>query len=145
MDRINGLALKKDRHAPSRKSGVIDKGPNIRSVHRDCGTGLLRMIRVVQNIHTLTFILIAATLEVSGDAVSRIGIYKHVGLARIALMATGATLLFGYGFSINLAPLEFGQVVGLYITTLFIIWQVMEARIFFKVAHSQQIALTESL
>jgi small multidrug resistance family-3 protein len=103
------------------------------------------MIRVVQNIHTLTFILIAATLEVSGDAVSRIGIYKHVGLARIALMATGATLLFGYGFSINLAPLEFGQVVGLYITTLFVIWQVMEARIFFKVAHSQQIALTESL
>jgi hypothetical protein len=83
------------------------------------------MIRVVQNIHTLIFLLIAATLEVGGDAVIRIAIYKHVGLARVALMMTGVLLLFGYGFSINLAPLEFREVVGLYIATLFVIWQVI--------------------
>ena len=37
----------------------------------------------------------------------------------------GAVLLFGYGSFLNLAPLEFGQVVGLYIATLFVIWQVI--------------------
>ena len=37
----------------------------------------------------------------------------------------GAALLFGYGASLNLAPLEFGQVVGLYIATLFVIWQII--------------------
>ena len=84
-----------------------------------------RMIIVVQNIHPLVFLLIATTLEVSGDALVRMAIYKHVGLSRIALVVTGATLLLGYGFAVNLAPLEFGQVVGLYIATLFIVWQVI--------------------
>ena len=37
----------------------------------------------------------------------------------------GAILLFGYGFFLNLAPVEFGKVVGLYIATLFIVWQVI--------------------
>jgi len=83
------------------------------------------MIIVVQNIHPLVFLLIATTLEVSGDALVRMAIYKHVGLSRIALVVTGATLLLGYGFAVNLAPLEFGQVVGLYIATLFIVWQVI--------------------
>jgi small multidrug resistance family-3 protein len=84
-----------------------------------------RMIKIVQNIHPLVFLLIATTLEVSGDALVRIGIYNHVGLARIAPMVAGAALLFGYGSTINLAPLEFRQVVGLYIATLFVVWQVI--------------------
>jgi len=83
------------------------------------------MIIVVQNIHPLGFLLIATTLEVSGDALVRMAIYKHVGLTRIALVVIGATLLLGYGFAVNLAPLEFGQVAGLYIATLFIVWQVI--------------------
>ncbi len=40
-------------------------------------------------------------------------------------MMAGAVLLFGYGFTLNLAPVEFGKVVGLYIATLFIVWQVI--------------------
>ena len=79
----------------------------------------------MQNLSPLVFLLIATILEVSGDALVRKGIYNYTGLARIALMATGAALLFGYGFSLNLAPLEFGQVVGLYIATLFVVWQVI--------------------
>jgi small multidrug resistance family-3 protein len=43
----------------------------------------------------------------------------------------GAALLFGYGLFLNLAPLEFGQVVGLYIATLFIVWQIMSF-VFFR-------------
>jgi hypothetical protein len=83
------------------------------------------MIRGLQNVHPLIFLLVATTLEVSGDAVVRMAIYDSVGLARIGLMLAGAILLFGYGSFLNLAPLEFGQVVGLYIATLFVIWQII--------------------
>jgi hypothetical protein len=76
---------------------------------------------------SLIFLLIATILEVSGDAVVRIAIFQHAGLARVGLMAAGATLLFGYGFALNLAPLEFRQVVGLYIATLFVVWQGINA------------------
>jgi hypothetical protein len=83
------------------------------------------MIRGLQNVHPLIFLLVATTLEVSGDAVVRMAIYDSVGLARIGLMLAGAILLFGYGSFLNLAPLQFGQVVGLYIATLFVIWQII--------------------
>jgi hypothetical protein len=83
------------------------------------------MIRGLQNIHPLIFLVVATTLEVSGDAVVRMAIYDHVGLARVGPMLAGAILLIGYGSFLNLAPLEFGQVVGLYIATLFVIWQVI--------------------
>jgi small multidrug resistance family-3 protein len=31
----------------------------------------------------------------------------------------------GYGLLLNLAPLDFGRVVGLYIAMLFVVWQVI--------------------
>ena len=83
------------------------------------------MITIVQNIRPFVFLLVATTLEVSGDALVRMAIYKHAGLARIVFIVIGAALLLGYGFALNLAPLEFGQVAGLYIATLFIVWQVI--------------------
>ncbi len=75
--------------------------------------------------HPIVFLLIATVLEVSGDAVVRMGIHNHTGLWRLGLFVLGAALLFGYGTFLNLAPLEFGQVVGLYIATLFVVWQVV--------------------
>ena len=71
----------------------------------------------------LVFLLIATTLEVSGDAVVRMAIYDHAGPVRVALFLAGAVLLLGYGSTLNLAPFDFGRVVGLYIATLFIVWQ----------------------
>jgi small multidrug resistance family-3 protein len=44
---------------------------------------------------------------------------------RIGLFGLGAALLFGYDMFLNLAPLEFREVVGLYIATLFVVWQVI--------------------
>ena len=81
----------------------------------------------MKHFNPFLVLLIATILEVSGDAIVRMAIYQHAGLARIGLMLAGATLLFGYGVYINLAPLEFGQVVGLYIATLFVVWQVINA------------------
>ena len=81
------------------------------------------MLRTLQTIHPFVFILIATILEVTGDAIIRTSVYNHTGIARIGLMLAGGILLLGYGTSINLAPVEFGQVVGLYIATLFVVWQ----------------------
>jgi small multidrug resistance family-3 protein len=83
------------------------------------------MLKALQHIHPIVFLIVATTLEVSGDAIVRMGIYQHAGLMRVGLFVVGAALLFGYGSALNLAPLEFGQVVGLYIATLFVIWQII--------------------
>ena len=84
------------------------------------------MLKLVRGI-PLGFLLIATLLEVSGDAVVRVAIYDQGGwsLGRLGLFIAGAGLLFGYGSFLNLAPLEFGQVVGLYIATLFVVWQIV--------------------
>ncbi len=83
------------------------------------------MSNALQGIPVMILLLVATILEVSGDAIVRTAIYGHVGLARLGLFFTGAVLLFGYGTLLNLAPLQFGQVVGLYLATLFVVWQVI--------------------
>ncbi len=89
-------------------------------------------MKALENIHPIFFLIVATTVEVSGDAVVRIALYDHpgAGLVRIALFAAGAALLFAYGTFLNLAPLEFRQVVGLYIATLFVVWQVINFAFF---------------
>lgn len=84
-----------------------------------------------QVLTAVGFLLVATTLEVSGDSLVRMGIYNHAGVTKLGLMLVGAVLLFGYGYSLNLAPVEFRQVVGLYIATLFVVWQVINF-IFFR-------------
>src|SRR5216684_2261259 len=79
----------------------------------------------LQSMHPIVLLLIATTLEVSGDAVVRMAIHSQSGPARAGLFTAGALLLFGYGSFLNLAPLEFGKVVGLYIATLFVVWQLI--------------------
>ncbi len=69
-------------------------------------------------------LLVATVLEVTGDAVVRIGL-GQAGATRLAAFTGGAVLLFGYGYALNSAPIDFGRVVGLYIATLFVVWQVI--------------------
>lgn len=83
------------------------------------------MVKLIQGVHPFIFILIATVLEVTGDAIIRKSIYNYTGVARIGLFVIGGFLLFGYGSSLNLAPVEFNQVVGLYIATLFVVWQII--------------------
>lgn len=70
------------------------------------------MPNAFHRVHPLIFALIATLLEVSGDAVVRIGIYNHAGGIQLASFVGGALLLFGYGLFVNLAP-------------LFVVWQVI--------------------
>ena len=73
----------------------------------------------------LGFLVVATTAEATGDALVRVGLYGHGVWPRAGFFVAGAALLFGYGLSLNLAPAEFGRVVGMYIATLFIVWQVV--------------------
>ena len=84
-----------------------------------------QMMKAVQGLHPVIFILMATIFEASGDAIVRMAIFKYSGLIRIGIMLMGAIFLFMYGFLLNLAPVAFGQVVGLYIATLFVVWQVI--------------------
>ena len=83
-------------------------------------------------LQAIAFLIAATVLEVSGDAVIRIALHNQSGLgaARLGLFALGGALVFGYGTFLNLAPLEFGEVVGLYIATLFIVWQAINFAFF---------------
>ncbi|HMH30634.1 MAG TPA: hypothetical protein VK580_18745 [Steroidobacteraceae bacterium] len=81
------------------------------------------MATALQGIPAVVLLLAATILEVSGDAIVRTAIYNHVGLVRAGFFFAGAALLLGYGTLLNLAPFEFGQVVGLYLATLLVVWQ----------------------
>jgi small multidrug resistance family-3 protein len=83
------------------------------------------MLKILQGAHPIVLLLVATTLEASGDAVVRMALHSHAGSARGALFLAGALLLFGYGVFLNLAPLDFGRVIGLYLGTLFVVWQLI--------------------
>ena len=76
------------------------------------------------------FLIIATTLEATGDAFVRLGINQNQMALRVLLFLAGVILLFGYGVSVNLPAVAFGRVVGLYISTLFIVWQVVNFIVF---------------
>jgi hypothetical protein len=82
------------------------------------------------DIRIVLFLILATSLETFGDAIVRIGIGQTAWLPRGALFLAGAILLFGYGLSLNLAPVEFNRVVGLYVAILFIVWQIVNLIVF---------------
>jgi hypothetical protein len=88
------------------------------------------MFGFLQSMPITLLLVIATTLEVSGDAIVRMAIHEHTGLARAALLLIGAALLLGYGSFLNIAPVEFGRIVGLYISTLFVVWQIINFFVF---------------
>jgi hypothetical protein len=90
------------------------------------------MMQSAPTLQVIAFLIAATLLEVSGDAIIRIALHDHAGLTalRLALFALGAALVFGYGTFLNLAPLEFREVVGLYVAVLFVMWQVINFAFF---------------
>ncbi len=74
---------------------------------------------------TFGLLIVATTLESFGDATIRTGLFSRSGGAQAGTLLGGAVLLFGYGALLNLAPVPFERVVGLYIATLFCVWQVV--------------------
>jgi drug/metabolite transporter (DMT)-like permease len=74
----------------------------------------------------LTFVIIATVFEAVGDAVMRIALQSPYALrGRIALFALASVLLTMYGMFLNLAPVEFATVTGIYLASLFIAFQIV--------------------
>jgi small multidrug resistance family-3 protein len=77
------------------------------------------------------FVLAATVFEAVGDTVVRIALSQTSYTARIGFFLTGAILLTLYGTSLNLAPIDFAAVTGLYVATLFVMFQITNY-IFFR-------------
>ena len=78
----------------------------------------------------LGFLLVATAVEVTGDAVVRMGLAQQTLPGKLLYFLGGALLLFGYGYALNSAPIAFEKVVGIYIATLFVMWQIISFAMF---------------
>lgn len=92
----------------------------------------------------LLFLIVATAMEVTGDAIVRLGLAQQSLSMRLAYFLGGGLLLFGYGYALNSAPIEFEKVVGIYIATLFVMWQII-GFIFFRHVPNLPILLGGSL
>jgi len=70
------------------------------------------------------FVFAATIFEAAGDAIVRIALHHQSLSARIGLFLLGYILLALYGTSLNLAPVEFAAVTGMYVATLFVVFQI---------------------
>jgi small multidrug resistance family-3 protein len=89
----------------------------------------------------LAFVIAATIFEAVGDAVMRIALQTGCALpGRIALFALASVLLALYGLFLNLAPVEFATVTGIYLASLFVAFQVVNY-LFFRHVPSPGILL----
>ena len=70
-------------------------------------------------------LLLAAGLEVGGDAIVRVGLKNHAGVGQVALIALGGAVLLAYGIFVNIAPADFGRLLGIYVVLFYIVAQVV--------------------
>ena len=75
----------------------------------------------------LPFLVLAAVLEIVGDATIRYGLVRA---ASVWLLA-GSALLVLYGFSVNVnRSVDFGRLMGVYIAVFFVVSQVVSWALF---------------
>jgi hypothetical protein len=84
------------------------------------------------------FVLLATILEASGDAIVRMALHHPALSTRIGLFLGGFILLGLYGTSLNMAPVEFATVTGMYVATLFVVFQIANF-VFFHILPTQPI------
>lgn len=87
----------------------------------------------MDSMRVFLFVLAATILEATGDAIIRIALNRAASPARVGLFLMGGVLLTLYGTSLNLAPVEFAAVTGMYVATLFVVFQITNY-IFFRTA-----------
>lgn len=80
----------------------------------------------------LAYVVAATIFEAVGDAVMRVALRAPYALpGRVGLFALASFLLTMYGMFLNLAPVEFATVTGIYLASLFIAFQIVNF-IFFR-------------
>ncbi len=91
----------------------------------------------------LALLVVAACLEVGGDAIVRLGL-GGPGAVRLAWFALGALTLLGYGIFVNIGGADFGKLLGQYVVVFFIVAQIVNA-VAFGVAPRPQILIGGAL
>ena len=76
-------------------------------------------------LRTLAILILAAALEVGGDALVRIGLRGPA-----SWMAAGALVLFAYGILVNQSGVDFNRLMGIYIAVFFVVSQVISLILF---------------
>ncbi len=77
-------------------------------------------------VRILIFLVLAALLEVGGDALIRNGLQRR----GVALLLAGAATLVVYGFMVNMTKLDFSRLMGLYIVLFFLVAQAVSVLFF---------------
>ena len=76
-------------------------------------------------LKTVAILVLAALLEVGGDALIRIGL-RGPGYWIVA----GALTLFAYGVMVNLSGVDFNRLMGIYIAVFFLVSQTISFIVF---------------
>jgi small multidrug resistance family-3 protein len=76
-------------------------------------------------LRAFVLLILAALLEVGGDALIRIGLS-----GRVTSMVAGALTLVAYGVLVNKSSLDFNRLMGVYIAIFFVVSQVISFVLF---------------
>ena len=74
----------------------------------------------------ILFLVLAAALEVGGDAFCRVGIRDR----RLAALLLGGAVLWVYGITVNVPRWDFGRLLGVYIALFFVVSQIVAVFVF---------------
>src|ERR1700722_12780265 len=75
-------------------------------------------------------LLLATILEAGGDAIVRVGFNTPALPTAVLLVPSRRAKLLGYGPTLNLAPLDFGPLIGAYVATFFAVAQIVNLMVF---------------
>ena len=73
----------------------------------------------------LSFLALAAFLEVFGDSYFQAGFYHSVGMERVLTLLAGVAVLALYGAVVNVPRWDFGQLLGIYVVLFFVVAQIV--------------------
>lgn len=86
------------------------------------------MIQILQDVTSnrfgiLVLLLFSAALEAGGDSFFQVAMHRSSGMARVLPSLIGAFSLIFYGVVVNLAPWDFGRLLGIYVVFFFLVSQ----------------------
>jgi hypothetical protein len=76
-------------------------------------------------IGTFLVLVIAAYLEVQGDACFQSGLYHSSGSRRFGWFITGTIVLVSYSLFLNSSRVDFGKLLGVYVVLFFLVAQIV--------------------
>ncbi|HXJ37668.1 MAG TPA: hypothetical protein VNH18_00245 [Bryobacteraceae bacterium] len=83
----------------------------------------------MNRLAVFALLAVCALLEAGGDALIRKGMLASAG-QRVGLYASGALVLFLYGWLVNRPPWSFGSLLGVYVALFFVIAQILAITVF---------------